>query len=137
MNRRLIVVLVAGLLGCKGADGAMGPAGPQGATGVAGIQGPVGPAGPGGATGSSLTMSRVAATSDVVFQLPAAVGDATHPPITIGYLSGNPAGGSWVQVSDAFSVDAPFLTFQFTAGAWTVRMKNTPIGFTAIVVVSY
>jgi hypothetical protein len=42
-----------------------------------------------------------------------------------------------VQVSDAFSVDSPFLAFRFTGGAWTITMKNAPIGFSAILVVKY
>jgi len=131
MNRRMTIIIVAGLLACRGADGAVGPPGPPG------VAGAVGPAGPAGATGSSLTFSRVAAGSDVPFQLPADAGDATHPPLVTAYLSGNPAGGAWVQVADAFSNDTPFVALQFARDAWTVTVKNVPVGDTVIVVVRY
>jgi hypothetical protein len=85
----------------------------------------------------SLTLSRVAAASDVAFQLPADAGDATHPPLVAGYLSSNPTGGAWVQVSDAFSVDTPFLALQFAREVWTVTMKNVEPGDTVILVVRY
>jgi hypothetical protein len=137
MQRRSLIIIVVGLLACTGADGAMGPAGPAGPQGVAGAVGPMGPTGPAGATGSSLTLSRVAAASDVAFQLPADAGDATTPPIVAGYLSKNPTGGAWVQVSDAFSNDSPFLTLLFARGAWTVTMRNVEVGDSVILVVRY
>lgn len=143
MPRRILFIVVVGLLACRGADGAVGPAGPpgppgvQGAAGPIGVAGPAGPVGPSGATGSSLTLSRVAAASDVAFQLPADAGDATHPPLVAGYLSSNPTGGSWVQVSDAFSLDTPFLALQFSRDAWIVTMKNVEPGDTVILVVRY
>jgi hypothetical protein len=133
--RRLLALAVLGMLSsCRGADGAMGPAGADGPAGPIGLPGPAGPAGPSGAT---LTFQQSVVAMDVVFPLPAAAGDATHPPLASGYVSGDPVGGSWVQVSDAFSVDSPFLAFRFTGGAWTITMKNAPIGFSAILVVKY
>ena len=141
MRRRTVLgIVVVGLLACRGADGAVGPAGPQGApgsAGVAGPAGPIGPAGPAGASGTNLTLSKVAIGSVVDFQLPADAGDETRPPAVSGYISANPAGGAWVQVSDAFSLDSPFLTLQFTRGAWTVSMRSVPIGDTVILVVHY
>jgi len=143
MPRRILFIVVVGLLACRGADGVMGPAGPpgpqgaQGAPGPTGIAGPAGPVGPSGAAGVSLTLSRVAAASDVAFQLPADAGDATHPPLVAGYLSSNPTGGAWVQVSDAFSVDTPFLALQFARDVWTVTMRNVEPGDTVILVVRY
>ena len=140
MPRRILFIVVVGLLACRGADGAVGPTGPpgvQGAPGPTGVAGPAGPVGPAGATGSNLTLSRVAVASDVAFQLPADAGDATHPPIVAGYLSSNPTGGSWVQVSDAFSVDTPFLALQVAREVWTVTMKNVQPGDTVILVVRY
>ena len=140
MQRRIFIVVIAGLFACRGADGATGPAGPagaQGASGPTGIAGPAGPVGPAGPTGSSLTLSRVAVTSIVDFPLPADAGDATHPPVVAGYLSSNPAGGAWVQVSDAFDVSAPFLTLQFARGTWTASMRAVPVGDTVILVVHY
>jgi hypothetical protein len=82
-------------------------------------------------------LSKVAETSVVDFQLPADAGDETHPPSVSGYLSANPTGGAWVQVSDGFGVDQPFLTLQFGRGAWTVSMRSVPIGDTVILVVRY
>ena len=137
MRRRVLFIVVVGLLACRGADGAMGPAGPQGAMGPAGVAGPAGPTGPAGSAGTNLTLSKVAATSVVDFQLPADAGDETHPPVVSGYFSANPVGGAWVQVSDGFAVDQPFLTLQFGRGAWTVTMRQTPIGDTVILVVRY
>jgi len=140
MPRRILFIVVVGLLACRGADGAVGPTGPpgvQGAPGPSGVAGPAGPVGPAGATGSNLTLSRVAVASDVAFQLPADAGDATHPPLVAGYLSSNPTGGAWVQVSDAFSVDTPFLALQFAREVWTVTMKNVQPGDTVILVVRY
>ena len=140
MPRRILFIVVVGLLACRGADGAVGPTGPpgaQGAPGPAGVAGPAGAVGPAGGTGSNLTLSRVAVASDVSFQLPADAGDATHPPLVAGYLSKNPAGGAWVQVSDAFSVDTPFLALQFAREVWTVTMKNVQPGDTVILVVRY
>ena len=69
-----------------------------------------------------------AAGSDVPFQLPADAGDATHPPLVTAYLSGNPTGGAWVQVSDAFSNDTPFVALQFARDVWTVTVKNVRVG---------
>ncbi|MFL5617713.1 MAG: hypothetical protein ACJ79A_04885 [Gemmatimonadaceae bacterium] len=146
MSRRILIIVVVGLLACRGADGAVGPAGPQGVQGTpgtqglpgsAGVAGPAGPVGPAGGIGTILTLSKVAATSIVDFQLPAEAGDATRPPVVSGYLSANPAGGAWVQVSDAFDVGSPFLTLQFGRGAWTVTMRNVQIGDTVILVVHY
>ena len=137
MQRRMTIIIVAGLLGCRGADGAVGPPGPPGVPGAVGALGPAGPAGPSGPTGSSLTLSRVAEGSDVPFQLPADAGDATHPPLVTAYLSGNPTGGAWVQVSDAFSNDTPFVALQFARDAWTVTVKNVRAGDTVIIVVRY
>jgi hypothetical protein len=140
MKRRTLIIVVVGLLACRGADGAVGPpgpAGPQGAPGPTGIAGPAGPIGPAGGTNTSLTLSRVAATSIVDFPLPADAGDATHPPAVSAYLSSNPTGGSWVQVSDAFDVGGPFLTLQFARGAWTASMRAVPIGDTVILIVHY
>ena len=140
MRRRVLFIVVVGLLACRGADGAVGPAGPPGVTGpagVAGSAGPTGPAGPAGAVGTTLTLSQVAVTNVVDFQLPAEAGDDTHPPAVSGYLSANPTGGAWVQVSDAFGVDQPFLTLQFARGAWTVSMRSVPVGDTVILVVRY
>jgi len=137
MPRRILFIVVVGLLACRGADGVMGPAGPPGPQGVQGAPGPTGVAGPSGAAGVSLTLLRVAAASDVAFQLPADAGDATHPPLVAGYLSSNPTGGAWVQVSDAFSVDTPFLALQFARDVWTVTMKNVEPGDTVILVVRY
>ena len=139
MHRRTLIIVVVGLLACRGADGAVGPAGPaglQGAPGPTGVAGPAGPVGPAGA-GTSLTLSKVAATSIVDFPLPANAGDATHPPIVSGYISSNPTGGSWVLVSDAFDVGGPFLTMQFSFGAWTATLRAVPIGDTVILVVNY
>jgi hypothetical protein len=136
-RRALYIVVVVGLLACRGADGATGPAGPQGTAGIAGPAGPPGPAGPAGASGTNLTLSKVAETNVVDFQLPADAGDETHPPTVSGYLSANPTGGAWVQVSDGFGVDQPFLTLQFGRGAWTVSMRSVPIGDTVILVVRY
>jgi len=102
-----------------------------------GITGPAGPVGPGGSSGASLTLSRVADAALVDFQLPADAGDATHPPAVTAYLSTNAAGGGWVQVSDAFDAGGPFITLQFTRGAWTVTMRSVPIGSTVIIVVHY
>jgi len=143
MPRRILFIVVVGLLACRGADGVMGPAGPpgpqgaQGAPGPTGIAGPAGPVGPSGAAGVSLTplacrggeRRRVPASADA--------GDATHPPLVAGYLSSNPTGGAWVQVSDAFSVDTPFLALQFARDVWTVTMKNVEPGDTVILVVRY
>jgi hypothetical protein len=143
MQRRILFIVVVGLLACRGADGAVGPAGPQGVQGVqgapgpTGIAGPAGPVGPASGIGTSLTLTKVAATGVVDFQLPGEAGDATRPPVVSGYLSSNPAGGSWVQVSDAFDVGGPFLTLQFGRGAWTVSMRSVPIGDTVILVVHY
>ena len=140
MPRRILFIVVVGLLAYRGADGAVGPTGPpgvQGAPGPTGVAGPAGPVGPAGATGSNLTLSRVAVASDVAFQLPADAGDATHPPLVAGYLSSKPTGGAWVQVSDAFSVDTPFLALQFARELWTVTMKNVQPGDTVILVVRY
>ena len=140
MPRRILFIIVVGLLACRGADGVVGPAGPPGPQGVQGAPGPTGvagPVGPSGAAGVSLTLSRVAAASDVAFQLPADAGDATHPPLVAGYLSSNPTGGAWVQVSDAFSTDTPFLALQFAREVWTVTMKNVEPGDTVILVVRY
>ncbi|PYP79864.1 MAG: hypothetical protein DMD35_07060 [Gemmatimonadetes bacterium] len=69
--------------------------------------------------------------------MPADAGDATHPPAVTAYLSTNAAGGGWVQVSDAFDAGGPFITLQFTRGAWTVTMRSVPIGSTVIIVVHY
>lgn len=137
MRRRVLFIVVVGLLACRGADGAVGPSGPQGAAGPAGVAGPAGPTGPAGAAGTNLMLSKVAETSVVDFQLPADAGDETHPPSVSGYLSANPTGGAWVQVSDGFGVDQPFLTLQFGRGAWTVSMRSVPIGDTVILVVRY
>jgi hypothetical protein len=137
MRRRVLFIVVVGLLACRGADGAVGPAGPQGAAGPTGVTGPAGPTGPAGAAGTNLMLSKVAVTSVVDFQLPADAGDETHPPSVSGYLSANPTGGAWVQVSDGFGVDQPFLTLQFGRGAWTVSMRSVPIGDTVILVVRY
>lgn len=137
MHRRMTIIIVAGLLGCRGADGAMGPQGPPGIPGAVGVAGPVGPAGPAGVTGTSLTLSRVAEGSDVPFQLPADAGDATHPPLVTAYMTSNPTGGAWVQVSDAFSNDTPFVALQFARDAWTVTVKNMRVGDTVVLVARY
>lgn len=137
MQRKMRIIIVAGLLGCRGADGAMGPQGPPGIPGAVGVAGPVGPAGPAGVTGTSLTLSRVAEGSDVPFQLPADAGDATHPPLVTAYMTSNPTGGAWVQVSDAFSNGTPFVALQFARDAWTVTVRNAIVGDTIILVVRY
>jgi len=140
MRRTLSIIIVVGLLACRGADGATGPQGATGAAGAAGAPGAPGAQGPAGApgpTGANLTLTRVAALSNEFFQLPVDAGDATHPPIVSGYLSTDAVSGSWVQVSDAFSNASPFLTLQFTRGAWTVTMRNVEIGDTLILVVRY
>jgi hypothetical protein len=141
--RRMVVGLLALSLACAGKDGATGPMGPQGPQGVQGVPGAAGPQGPAGATGPQgpigspgstiISFRGVATVATVNALLPAAAGDAAHPPFVTGYITTDPLSGAWLLVSDAFSSGSAWIGMGFVNGAWVVTMHQVPIGDTVVI----